>query len=305
MLLTFIDGDLDRPIIAAAVPNPETRAPVTSQNQTQCFIRTGGGNHIYTEDRDGSQLVEIKSPTANSLVRVGAPNPDGPTGIHECTDQNKATVVGGWETRVVGTQMTLSPRGAQDIHIEGNRYLHTTGAEDIAIDNGQTQTIGTMQDITVDGPQTQHVTGTQTITSDQKRTINAPQGETKEISTERRLNVTGTDTTEVRGNRTVTVHGSETRQIDAEDGMNFVSDNKMHAGFKNELFMGQKGDYNLALALEVFGGIKIATGASLLLQHCRGVKIGKEQLAVKDANLRFRKTTAVEILKSSLKLFVG
>ncbi len=303
VLLTFIDGDPDRPIISAAVPNPETRAPVTSENQTQCFIMTGGGNHIYTEDRDGNQLVEIRSPTANSLVRVGAPNPDGPTGIRERTDQNKSTTVGGWETRIVGSQMSMLPHGAQAIRIVGDRNLAVTGAETITIDGGQTQTIGEMQDITVRGPQTVHVTGTQTITAENKRTVNAPEEE-KNIASARTLNVTGTDTTEVRGTRTVTVHGSETRQIDSENGMNFVSDNKMHGGFKNELFLGQKGDYNLALALEVFAGVKLALGASINASLHPGLKFGREPTDIKDRVMEFM-NSKIGISKSTLKLFLG
>ncbi|MCF8104185.1 MAG: type VI secretion system tip protein VgrG [Desulfohalobiaceae bacterium] len=41
VLLNFIDGDPDRPVIAGAVPNPETRSPVTSSNQTKSVIQTG------------------------------------------------------------------------------------------------------------------------------------------------------------------------------------------------------------------------------------------------------------------------
>src|SRR6185295_16351880 len=55
VLLTFIDGDIDRPIIAAAVPNAETAGPVSSSNQTQCAIHTGGGNKMVIEDTDGTQ----------------------------------------------------------------------------------------------------------------------------------------------------------------------------------------------------------------------------------------------------------
>ncbi len=41
VLLTFIDGNPDRPVIAGAVPNPETPSPVNSGNQTQSIIATG------------------------------------------------------------------------------------------------------------------------------------------------------------------------------------------------------------------------------------------------------------------------
>ena len=41
VLLTFIDGNPDRPVIAGAIPNPETGSPVTSENQTKSVIATG------------------------------------------------------------------------------------------------------------------------------------------------------------------------------------------------------------------------------------------------------------------------
>ncbi len=74
VLLTFIDGDPDRPIIAGTVPNPETGSPVKGGNQTQSMIRTGGGNQIRIEDSDGGQQIHLSSPTAGTIFSIGAPN---------------------------------------------------------------------------------------------------------------------------------------------------------------------------------------------------------------------------------------
>jgi type VI secretion system secreted protein VgrG len=79
VLLTFIDGDPDRPIIASAVPNPETPSPVKDSNQTMAAITTGGGNKIHIEDQAGSERILLHSPQQKSFVRIGAPNdPDSP-----------------------------------------------------------------------------------------------------------------------------------------------------------------------------------------------------------------------------------
>ena len=68
VLLTFIEGNPDRPLIAGAVPNPETSSPVTSGNQTKSVITTGRskvdqsvGAATYGEDVTG---------TAEGLVKV-------------------------------------------------------------------------------------------------------------------------------------------------------------------------------------------------------------------------------------------
>jgi type VI secretion system VgrG family protein len=74
VLLTFIDGDPDRPVIAGAIANPETPSPVSAKNQTESVIQTGGNNKIRMEDLEGKERIIMESPTANSWVRIGAPN---------------------------------------------------------------------------------------------------------------------------------------------------------------------------------------------------------------------------------------
>lgn len=78
VLLTFIDGDPDRPVIAGCVPNPDHPSPVTAENQTQCRLTTAGQNRIHIEDQAGSGRILMHTPTADSFVRIGAPNDPKP-----------------------------------------------------------------------------------------------------------------------------------------------------------------------------------------------------------------------------------
>lgn len=73
VLLTFIDGDPDRPIIAAAVTNPLTPSPVTGDNQTTNIIHSAAGNRMEMEDESGSERVRFSSPHMNSFLHMGAP----------------------------------------------------------------------------------------------------------------------------------------------------------------------------------------------------------------------------------------
>lgn len=74
VLLSFIDGDPDRPVIAGAIPNPETPGPVNDANQTMVRLKSGGGNVIHMEDQEGSQRILMHTPTAGSFIRVGYRN---------------------------------------------------------------------------------------------------------------------------------------------------------------------------------------------------------------------------------------
>ncbi|MCK5195997.1 MAG: type VI secretion system tip protein VgrG, partial [Desulfobulbaceae bacterium] len=77
VLLTFVEGDPDRPIIASAIPNPETASPVTAANQSESVIQTGGNNKIRIEDLAGSERIIMETPAADSWMRMGTPNDPG------------------------------------------------------------------------------------------------------------------------------------------------------------------------------------------------------------------------------------
>ena len=72
VLLTFVDGDPDRPIIQSAVPNPETPSIVNAGNQTGAGIRTASGNQISMQDNEGHERILIGSGDGKSRIICGA-----------------------------------------------------------------------------------------------------------------------------------------------------------------------------------------------------------------------------------------
>ncbi len=74
VLLSFIEADPERPVIAGAVPNPETPSPVNDANQTQVRLVSGSGNVMHMEDQEGRQRILLHSPSARTFLRLGAPN---------------------------------------------------------------------------------------------------------------------------------------------------------------------------------------------------------------------------------------
>lgn len=59
VVLSFVEGNPDRPYISGSIPNPATVSPVCTGNQTQSAIRTGGGNELHFEDQKGSENVYL------------------------------------------------------------------------------------------------------------------------------------------------------------------------------------------------------------------------------------------------------
>lgn len=74
VLLSFLGGDPDRPVITGVVPTAATPSPVTRTNHTTNVIQTGGRNRLELEDQDGSQRITLSTPTQSTFLRMGAPN---------------------------------------------------------------------------------------------------------------------------------------------------------------------------------------------------------------------------------------
>jgi len=73
VLLTFLGGDPDRPVISGVVPNALTPSPVTSANHTKNVIQTGGRNRFEMEDLANNQWIRISTPHAKTVINMGLP----------------------------------------------------------------------------------------------------------------------------------------------------------------------------------------------------------------------------------------
>ena len=71
VLLSFVDGDPDRPVILGAVPNSDNRSVVDSTNPQLSMIRTKGGNEIGFDDTRGNEGIWLRSPYQDSALFIG------------------------------------------------------------------------------------------------------------------------------------------------------------------------------------------------------------------------------------------
>ncbi|WP_174996207.1 type VI secretion system Vgr family protein [Pandoraea iniqua] len=87
VLVAFINGDPDRPVIAAAVHNSEYSSVADQHGPTRNALQSAGGNRMTMEDANGKQAVMLSSPTAGAVLSLGhGPRP----GVSVCSDQHMA-----------------------------------------------------------------------------------------------------------------------------------------------------------------------------------------------------------------------
>lgn len=137
VLLTFIGGDPDRPVISGAVPNARNPSVVNADNQTNGKIQTAGGNYIELEDREDSRRVKLYSPHKNSYLHLGAHNAPG-DGIVAVTEGLYRQEFGG------GTQLTAVSKlyfdgwtASADAKLAGNRHADNEDTSDDQLFNEQ------------------------------------------------------------------------------------------------------------------------------------------------------------------------
>ncbi|MBF0470251.1 MAG: type VI secretion system tip protein VgrG [Gammaproteobacteria bacterium] len=113
VLLTFIEGDPDRPIISGAVPNHLQTSVVDQASQTNSRIKTASGNMIELEDQDGTNRVKLKTGDDKTYMHLGSPNAAGD----------------GWTVHTAGSERKVIERGQQTTVTTGSLSDVTVAAE--------------------------------------------------------------------------------------------------------------------------------------------------------------------------------
>ncbi len=72
VLVGFVEGDPDRPIIIGAAPNPQMSSPVSRRNYTENVLRSQGRNEMVMEDLEGENRIRLATPHSNTVMQLGS-----------------------------------------------------------------------------------------------------------------------------------------------------------------------------------------------------------------------------------------
>lgn len=294
VLLTFLGGDPDQPVISGVLPNALKASPVAAANYTKNVLQTGGLNRLEMEDLDGKQHVRMNTPTENTVLHMGAPLEGYNVDIRTDGDaqwnarRNYDERVGGDNTKHVEGEVARTYDKSEETHIKENRFTRIDGSYDKTIGGPQATTVDgdvgksykSDYSKTVDGSSHRRV-GTATYYEDIQ-----PNGNVVEFTT-------GLWNTGIEGERTLAVNGAYTADLAKEGG-----DTKVHAYGNYELivdknyrqhvtgdvqtlvegqwetkYYAKKADYNFAQTAEVTGGVATSTFLGLKNFNVFGVNV--------------------------------
>ena len=285
VLLTFVDGDPDRPIISGTVPNPETGSPVTGANQTQSMIRTAGGNQIRIEDNAGGQQIHMSSPTKGSVISLGDVNEGN---IFFKSDGTWVARIGDDAVEEIKGNKDILLHGNEDKKVVGNQSLEVTGQQGVKIGQGQEIHITSGRKIDVTGGEVHEISGGREVTIDNETfTVNGP----------RTVNVTGAETYNIGADRTINVGGNHSGLSGGLTYGTYLSETfTTHAGLNLEV--------HAAACMELFAGFKMGASYSVSLCLETGISLGHSSVGIKDGASEMKKQAGIQFRSAGVFLFM-
>jgi type VI secretion system secreted protein VgrG len=155
VLVAFIGGDPDRPVIAGAVPNAVTPSVVASANGTHNVIHTGGDTHIECEDLQGKQHIDIETVPQNTYLHLGEPHDDHTHYIVKNTGGNCLFEIGSNQDIHVGGKLTEKVDGMVLETYDTSQNSEITGPQKTTVNQPVLEIYQSTQDTTVTGKVTE------------------------------------------------------------------------------------------------------------------------------------------------------
>lgn len=127
VMIIFLGGHPDRPVIAGAVPNATHPSPVVDQNHEMNKIVTGANNMVTLCDLEDRQFIELWTPPETTYLYLGHPEHGERSAYIELN-------TGGNQLINIGGQRDIKVGGDQNEHVKGDVWEKYDGLQSIMID---------------------------------------------------------------------------------------------------------------------------------------------------------------------------
>lgn len=204
VIVDFIEGDPDRPIITGRVYNAANMPPYPlDAEKTKSTIKSnsskggGGFNEYRFEDKKGSE--EIYQHGQKDLTIK--------------TENDKNQITGHDETLLIGHDRTKTVKNDETTTVNGNRTETVDKNETISIHGNRTETVDKDETISISGNRTESVAKDETISIDGSRTESVTKDETISITGGRTLSVGKAESITISGDKSETIEKGLTQSV--------------------------------------------------------------------------------------------
>jgi type VI secretion system secreted protein VgrG len=284
VVVDFLEGDPDRPLITGRVYNAEQMPPYDlPANQTQTGIKTrsskGGSpanfNEIRFEDKKGGEQLFIHA-EKNQDIEVEKDETHWVGQDRKKTiDRDETTLVKGNRTETVNKDETITIHQnrtevvdkEEKITIHGGRTEEVDHEEKITIHGGRTEEVDHEEKITIHGGRTEQV--------DHEEKITIGGGRTESVKNDENITIGGGRTESVKNDENITIGGGRTESVKLDESVT-VTQNRTHSVNQNDTL-------NVGKVLTITAGesISLTTGkASIFMKNDGTITISGKDITV-------------------------
>lgn len=233
VIVEFLEGDPDRPIITGRVYNGEQVPPYgLPANKTQSGIKSrsskGGSdpnfNEIRFEDKKGEEQLYIHAEkNQDNVVENDETTKVGHDRTEEVGNDEKISIkndrtedVGNDETISIGGNRTESVEKDESITISGNRTEDVSKDETITIGGGRTESVSKDESITISGNRTEDVSKKEQVTIGDERNVTVSKNDVLSVGKKLMVDAgdeilikTGSASISMKKDGTITIKGKD------------------------------------------------------------------------------------------------
>jgi len=287
VIVDFLEGDPDQPIIIGRVYNADQMPPYAlPANMTQTGIKSrsskGGGaanfNEIRFEDKKGSEQVFLHA-EKNQDIEVEKDE------THWVGNDRKKTIDHD-ETSHIKHDRTETVDNNETITIVGNRSITVDKSETATVAMQRTHTVGINETISVGAAQEITVGAAQVITVGASQTISAAASQTLNAGRNQAINVGGSQTVDIGKNASVSIGEDENHTVSGKRQSTVSKDDTLNV------------DKNLSFTAGE--SITITTGdASILMKKDGSITIKGKDITIEGSGKISIKASSDIVMKGS------
>jgi type VI secretion system secreted protein VgrG len=222
VIVDFLEGDPDQPIIIGSVYNADQMPPYELPgNKTQSGIKSRSSlkgseenfNEICFEDKKGEELLYIR---AEKDQTIAVENDEAHWVGHDrlkTIDHDETTLVHHDRTETVDNNETITIHGNRTETVDKNETITIHASRTETVDNNESVTIGKSVSITVGAGRTESVSKDESITIGGGRSESVGKDESITIGGSRTESVGKDETLSISGARAHTVGKSDTLSV--------------------------------------------------------------------------------------------
>jgi type VI secretion system secreted protein VgrG len=311
VIVSFLEGDPDQPIITGRVYNGDSMPPYgLPGNATQSGIKSrsskGGSdanfNEIRFEDKKGSEQLYIHAEKNqdevvenDETVEIGHDRTEHVGHDEKITiDNNRTEKVGVNEDITIGANRTEKVGVNETINIGANRDITVGKNETATVALMRTHTVGVNEAITVGASQEVTVGAMQAITVGANQTVNVGANHSLSIGSNRSVTV--------GSNHTVKVGSNETVEVGSNAGMIVGGDESHQVSGGRATNIGKDDNLTVAKNVVISAGdsVSIKTGdASITMKKDGTISIKGKDITIEGSGKISVKASGDIVMKGS------